>query len=178
MGYRIIFFCVDQIFKMTTRANNGFFWFEFQNSSSLKQHGRIICCMEGMFVRLFCQFWCGSEILDGCHHRALKFNIDCNIYIIKEDYLNIKLWKFKYEWHASSLWNINDNSQDPWGPNHGSKDYVDCKEFKKCNIKIIPWKCNWIWPEVSFWNVFSSFYKLHEGIWESNPYGFKVWHRS
>jgi hypothetical protein len=53
--------------------------------------------MEGMFVRLFCQFWCGSEILDGCHHRALKFNIDCNmehyIYIIKEDYLDIKLWK-------------------------------------------------------------------------------------
>jgi hypothetical protein len=61
--------------------------------------------------------------------------------------------------------------QDPWGPNLGSKDYVDCKELKKCNIKIIQWKCNWIWPEVSFWNVFSSFYKLHhEGIWGSNPY--------
>ena len=111
----LVFFCVDQIFKMTTRANNGFFWFEFQKSFSLKQHGRIICYMEGMFVRLFCQFWCGSEILDGCHHRALKFNIDCNmehyIYIIKEDYLDIKLWKYRYEWHESSFWHINDNSK-------------------------------------------------------------------
>jgi hypothetical protein len=151
---------------MATRANNGFFWFEFKKSSSLKQHGRIICYMEGMFVRLFCQFWCGSEILDGCHHRALKFNIDCNMeyYIYNKRRLS---WYQIMEIHVWMAWIIilkhKWQLQDPWGPNLGSKDYVDCKEFKKCNIKIIQWKCNWIWPEVSFRNVFSSFYKLHEG---------------